>query len=232
MKNNFETISSFAPESNRIVGEDLETIQQIESFLLNNYHQYGERGEFELAFRSAGEILGAKLGIKPTSLTTIELVENGHNTDIEAFEGMLSKLGLTAIPEDIGGVKRRYFYGKDTDLVQQAYDDFHKLWQTEVDTDERSEIDKRLGFLLGYPESAVLGGAYVGNLSKTAQRKLDKQYPNQLISHTQEHIAEEYAAYEQKIFSAIKEYCPNIYRAHERPRKQSVGNKILNLFSR
>lgn len=225
------TDASLSQETDKIVGEGLEAIHQIDNFLLNNYHQYGEASCADMAFVSASEILGAAIGIKPTALTTIELVEEDQNADTEAFEDMLSKLGMTMIPEDIGGIKRRYFYGKDANLVKRAQDTFHKLWQTEVGTKEREIIDEQLGFLLGYPETAVLGNPHnTKHLSKFTQNKLAKQYPDQLICHTQEHIAEEYAAYEQRIFVAIQEYCPNIYRAHERPRWQTLGKKILGLL--
>lgn len=221
-----------SPEASRIVGEDLETVHRVEEFLQNNYRQYGERDGTELAFRSAGEILGAKLGIKPASLTTIELIEDGQDADTDAFEGMLRDLGMTVIPEDIGGVKRRYFYGKEAGVVQEAYDGFHQLWETKPGTPERKELDIQLGRLMGYPETAVLGDTYTINQNKAIQRKLEQQYPDQLISHTPEHIAEEYSAYEQKIFDAIREYCPDIQKTRGRLQKKTFGQKILGFFSK
>lgn len=200
------------------------TFREMDNFLLDNFSEADTKTQTELAKRAACEILGVYTGVKPAALTTIEAfkVADGEQ-NLVSFNQMLSQLGLVSITEHITD-KRRYFISKDLDTAQELSATFHQLWEKPTDT---KPIDDKLGLLLGYPKTAVLGQ----RPTSAERRRLDRKYPEAMITHTIEHAAEEYAAYEEKLLSALKEYCPKIWQANEQQKKRTLGQKISAIFN-
>lgn len=186
-----------------------EELREMGRFFLEN------RETVEDAVEEAACVMGVYADVKPAGVVT-----NGYEgkEKQEEFEQGLRRLGLEYTMRDIGqGAFQQYFVSKDLEKARELEATFERLWKDEP-------VDRELGQLLGYPETAV---DYVSRGGKNGVTSRDT-----LIIHSPECFREEYEAYEQRLYEMLDEACPELMEAKRRAEKRGIGKRILGIFKK
>lgn len=200
------------------------------------YAQLHEVGEFFReqcrdpldAIERTSAVIGVVADIKPAGLIGFEY-RPGSEEQQEAFEANLQNMGINFITqEDTGGVYQHYFISKNLETVKSLQQAFLELWANNGTGNSNDDIDERLGYLLGYPETAI---QYVKSGKASRLDPLQKR-PDTLMVHDPAHFEEEYAAYEQPIYEIMDKACPELTEALRRSQKQKFGQRVLSFFKK
>ena len=174
----------------------------------------------EGAARMMADIIGVLIGVKPVALGIVDSDEIPELRTRIQLKEYLEKLGLKALffgrnGFDIDGPEWRenIFISKELKIAVQAHETFEQLWQTMDNLgqifapNEWRVATKKIGRLLGYPETAV--DAFADNreniVSEEHIRRIDR---NRYYVHSAEHEEQEYYEYDYKINQAISELAP------------------------
>lgn len=184
-----------------------ESLREVGKFFLKNCDSVEE------AVEGAACVAGVYADVKPAGVVTNAWMGEQGQQD---FEHNLQELGINYVVRDISqGGYQQYFVSKDLSKAEELERVFGQLWNGEP-------VDKKLGQLLGYPETAV---NYVVNGGKDEKRASDT-----LIVHSPEHFQDEHDAYEGILYGILNEACPELMEAKRRNEKRKIGKRIFGIF--
>ena len=167
-------------------------------------------------------IMGVIIDIKPSCVIDFNPVD-AEKMDLKEFENYLAKLGLKFIYEktDIDGdfgdqYTHTYFISKKKETAEMLYDAEHELYDHFL-TDEPNSpvikiIHKKIGRLLGYPETAT--DWFLVRCEKMDLDEMDKdEYMKDLqkyhhFIHSRTNGEEEFEEYDRPIHEAMEKYAP------------------------
>ena len=167
--------------------------------------------EEDFAIRNMAEIIGVAIGVKTVAMDLFTPAEL-ERVDLRDFRKMLHGLGVHVVFERraLGGndpmnFAQYYYLGRSHENAVAAQSLFHKIWNGEW------EMNREIGGLLGYPQTAV---DYFLDRDETQDTEADKARiaRNRFYIHSPEHENEEFASYEAKIYQVIFANCPNTTR--------------------
>lgn len=167
-------------------------------------------------------IVGVLIDIKPSCV--IDFTEfDTENMSLKEFEKILKELGLVFIYEktELGAdfdvtFTHTYFISKDKETVDMIFDAEHELYD-HFDTDEPNApiikiIHKKIGRLLGYPETAIdwflirTEKMDLGEIDADDAKKDLKTYYH--FIHSRLNGEEEFEEYDKPIHEAMEKYAP------------------------
>ena len=167
-------------------------------------------------------IIGVIIGIKPSCVIDFNPIDV-KNMDLKEFERLLKKLGLEFIYEkteldtdfDIK-FTHTYFISKKKETAEMLFDAEHELYD-HFSTDEPNSpvikiIHRRIGRLLGYPETAT--DWFLVRCEKMDKDEMDEdeifkdlqKYHHFIHSRTNDE--EEFEEYDKPIHEAMEKYTP------------------------
>ena len=186
-----------------------EKLREVGKFFLNNCESVEE------AVESAACVVGVYANVKPAGVVT-----NGWKGEAEQeeFEDNLRGVGLEYTVREIShGAFQQYFVSRDSEKAKELQLNFERLWSGEP-------VDRELGRLLGYPETAI---DYVSRGGEKGVKSRDT-----LIVHSPEYFQEEYDAYEGKLYGIMNDACPELMEAKGRNEKRGLGQRVLEMFKK
>lgn len=150
-------------------------------------------------------LVGVVEGIKPAAEFYTYVAKTSVGEETEHIRNLLDKLGLAFIEKiyeceyDENLLEASYYVSKSKDLAREVKEQFERRADNNT-----GEVDKKLGQLFGFPETAIewyveqaKSSDYVDNVSGYG-----------LYIHSPEYAKEEYEQYEARIMPAFEKYCP------------------------
>jgi hypothetical protein len=178
-------------------------LRSLERFLLK-----GERNKVGIA-KDIASIVGVVIGVKSAMLGTFNESDNVNQHELWLFTQKLNRMDLHVI-----FYRRRcemksymvYFVARSNKKARELHDAFLELWNKET-----QESNRRIGELLGYPETAI--NYYLrmkdehsdGHFSERHMKSMER---NRFYAHSATHEDEEFQAYEVPIYKALQKHCP------------------------
>ena len=164
----------------------------------------------EAMARYVADLAGVLSDVKPSAL--IQILPSELNLEPADLHAMLTGLKLEVAS---GWEKGQFFVSRDKGVAEQLKQGFLDLWESQTnDSTKKTEIDRRIGRLLGYPDTAInqdfsgtrnlsLIDKIKGAFKKRQDETLDRHY-----THSLEHANEEFEQYEKPIHAFLDRYCP------------------------
>lgn len=210
-----QVVESFS-KSQQEIGDDQTEKEKVFSQKVGEIDHYlMQTSESQEAMASyMVDLAGVLADVKPAALISISTVD--MNLDSEDFAKMITGVGLHIASDQKGG---RFFVSKTIETAEQLKQGFYDLWENNKNKnpEERTEIDHRLGRLLGYPETAInqdfseptkLSDRIKGLFRKRRDESFDSRY----YVHSPGHENEEFEQYEKPIHEFMDKYCPESSR--------------------
>lgn len=167
-------------------------------------------------------IVGVIIDVKPSCMIDFTPFDT-ENMSLKTFEKYLKELGLEFIYEKTElnanfepPFTHTYFISKNKDTVGMLFDAEHELYD-HFDTDEPNApiikiIHKKIGRLLGYPETAIdwflvrTEKMDLGEMEKDEYMKDLQKYHH--FIHSRTNSEEEFEEYDKPIHEAMEKYTP------------------------
>ena len=172
----------------------------------------------EVAAAMMADIIGVLIGLKPVMIRGFG-VEGLKKSEYDKFEKKIDELNLKIVLfehcylEQDRKIKNEMFcISKKIEIARQAQKALVELWATMNDEgeiikhEEWAESTKKIGELLGYPETAVVDFIKGGDLKDEERRKRMKR--NRYFVHSAEHEEEEFMMYDKRLNGAISDFAP------------------------
>ena len=184
---------------------------------LENY-LFEHKNKLRVAAYMMADFLGVMIGVKPAAINHLEAKELLGISLIE-FNELLNQANLKALffkQEYISMGKLSWvediYVSHDTKTAYMLHQAFAKLRSSMDDLgqtfDQKAweESSREIGQLLGYPATAVEYFIAEQDIENKERQQLMDRY--QFYVHSPKHHEEEYRAYDQKIFQAVRDYAP------------------------
>ena len=156
------------------------------------------------------DLAGVLIDVKPAALICVLL--DDMNLDSGDLAKMITEVGLQMASDQKGG---NFFISKTAETAEQLKQGFYDLRENNKtkNTEERIEIDHRLGKLLGYPETAINQDIreptkLLDKIKGLFKKRHDESFDSRCYVHSPGHENEEFEQYEKPIHEFMDKYCP------------------------
>lgn len=183
----------------------------------------------KVAANAMADFMGVIIGVKPAAITYFE-IEDFVNIDSEKIIELLDQIGLKALffayeYISMGQLKsiEEVYISRDTRTAIELREAFQKMRSSIDDfgqfSDEKKweESSRRIGRLLGYPDTAIEYFITERDIDNPERQSLMAKY--RFYAHSPEHHEQEYRNYDRKIYQALQDYAPRtakIFSANQR----------------
>lgn len=187
-------------------------IINLENFIFTNVNME------DVAANTIADIIGVLIDIKPAMIGGFTASEY-EKIDTDKFVRLLDTLNLKVLlfnhPYMLSNKMEReeiFCISKSIDLSKQLHDAFTDLWATMDDygkvfaMENWEDATKRIGELLGYPDTAI--DYFIKEKNLNDEKRIACMRRNRYYVHNPMFEEREFEAYDRKLNQAISEYAP------------------------
>lgn len=191
---------------------DKEKIIELENYIFAHHTKTG------VAASATADIIGVLIGVKPSAISSFNIYKF---TDIDPSEiiELFGALGLRVLffPYEYTSMGRlvrieEIYVAHDYETAAKLHKSFTKM-RSSIDDfgqtfDKKTwgESSREIGYLLGYPDTAVEYFIAEQDIDNKERRDLMDKY--RFYIHSPEHHEHEYQIYDRKIYQALNDYAP------------------------